>query len=250
MNKFGRFLILFLFLLAVVGGFFGVRLMIDTKRADEQASQTISESISSSTNSSSLVGDNTSGNNIGDIRLPTATTTTPSDWKTYTNNSLGYSISYPGNLVLYDRSKLVTSTSSGNINLTFPKDIFFHWPLQDDAVITLTVGVTCTDMVVPSQPQTSTTTFSINGYSFTARVGDDAGAGNRYREIAYDTEGNGLCYHISLYDHGVNGAGFYVDGQALIQKYDSQHDVDMKAVIDIFNSIVNSFRLQPVPVVQ
>ena len=205
--------------------------------------------MSSSTGDTILSGAG-SINNIGGISIPTATTTTPSNWKLYTNSSLGFSISYPKNLVLYDRSKSSTTSSLGSVTLTFPKDIYFHWPLQDDVVITLTVGATCNDMVVPAQPRTSTTTFSINGYSFATRSGDDAGAGNHYREVAYDTEGNGLCYHVSLYDHGVNGAGFYVDGQALIQKYDSQHALDMKAVVDIFNSITNSFRLQTIGVVQ
>ncbi len=241
MNKFGRFLILFLLLLAVIGagGYFGVRYLITTKKADEQATKTISETMASSTDGTDLAYK---------LDLPTATTTVPSGWKNYTNTKLGYSISYPSNLLFSAPS--ASSASPDTLTLTFPKDAYFHWPLQDDVVLRLTASSSCPDVIVPTGPFTAETSFSANGYSFAVTENDDAGAGNRYQEVIYETQGNGMCYHLSLYNHGVNGAGFYVDGQALIQKYDSQHDVDLKAVISVFNSIVTSLRLQSANVLQ
>ena len=211
--------------------------MILNKRTNEQAAQTISASLATTTASST----NQTDSNYT-IDLPRATTTTPTTWKTYTNTQLGYSISYPRNLIL--------SAASDTLTLSFPKEIYFHWPLLDDVTLKITASSTCPDMMVPTGPFTATTTFSLNGYSFNVTEGDDAGAGNRYQEIAYDTFGNNACYHISMFDHGVNGAGFYVEGQALIQKYDNQHDTDMQAVISILNSATNSFRLQAIDVVQ
>lgn len=249
MNRFGTFLIVFFFLLAAVGIVFSVRHMIITKRVNEQATQTISESLATSTTDATDQVDLSYK-----LDLPTATTTVPTTWKNYTNSRLGYSISYPSNLIL--SAPVVTSSSSSSsptsntLTLAFPKERYFHWPLQDEVILRITASSTCPEMIVPASPFVSTTTFSINGYSFTATVGDDAAAGNHYQEIAYDTHVNDICYHISLYDHGVNGAGFYVDGQALIQKYDDQHDVDMRAVIAILNSITSSLRLQSTGMVQ
>ncbi len=237
MKKFGVILIFVVIILVVIGGYFGVQSMIATKRSNEQVTQTISETMGSSTDITSVQSD--SGYKLD---LPNATTTTPGNWKNYTNAKLGFSLSYPSNLV--------KSVSGDTLTLTFPKEIYFHWPLQDDVVLRVTASSSCPDTIVPESQFTATTTFSSNGYSFTVTEGDDAGAGNRYQEIVYETHGNGLCYHMSLYNHGVNGAGFYVEGQALIQKYDNQHDIDVKAVIATLNSITNSFRLQAIDVVQ
>ncbi len=224
-----------LLILAIIAGYFVVRTMIATKKSNEQLSQTISESGSI----------DQAGSDYGyKLDLPNATTTTPSSWKNYTNTKYGYSISYPQNLILS------SPVLSNKAVFTFPSDRYFHWPLQDDVVLSITASSSCPDMIVPTGPFTATTTFSLNGYAFDVISGDDAAAGNRYQEIAYDTYVNNLCYRISLYNHGVNGAGFYVDGQALIQKYDDQHDIDINAVISIMNSMTNSFRLQTVGVLQ
>ena len=64
----------------------------------------------------------------------------------------------------------------------------------------------------------------LNGYSFTRIEGGDVAAGNIYRELAYDTQANGVCFHIDILDHGANGAGLYVGDQSLIAKYDATHD--------------------------
>ena len=238
MNKLGRFLILILILLIIIGGYFVLHSMIATKKANEQVSQTISESMGSTTDATS----SDLSQATYKLDLPTATTTTPDNWKTYTNAKLGYSISYPANLLVSSPSNILT--------LAFPADLYFHWPLQDTVIFRLTASTTCPDSLVPTGPFTATTTFSMNGYAFIASEGDDAAAGNRYQEVIYETLGNGRCYHMSLFDHGTNGAGFYVEGQALIQKYDDQHDTDMSAVISILNSMANSFRLQSTGVIQ
>jgi len=241
MNRSGGFStisLLVILLVVLAAGYFGLHSMIVTKRNNEQVTQTISESVATST-------DQVVSNTGYKLSLPTATTTTPSDWKYYTNKKLGYSISYPTNLILS-----ASSQDQDKVTFSFPTERYFHWPLQDDVVVSITASSSCPDMIVPVGPFTATTTFSLNGLSFDVTKGDDAAAGNRYQEIAYDTYVNNICYRIDLYDHGTNGAGFYVDGQALIQKYDNQHEVDLTAVISVLNSITNSFRLQPVDVLQ
>jgi hypothetical protein len=142
------------------------------------------------------------------------------------------------------------ASSSNTITFTFPKDLYFHWPLQDEAILRITASTSCADVLLQAGPFTSTGSFSLNGYAYIANVSEDAAAGNRYQEIIYETTVNDICYHISLYNHGVNGAGFYVEGEALIQKYDNQHDKDIKAVISILNSITSSLRVQAKNVVQ
>ncbi len=241
MNKFVRFLIIVILILAAIGVFFGVQTMIATKRSNEQATQTISESLATST-----VDGTGQSDNIYKLDLPTATTTAPTTWKNYTSNRLGLSIAYPSNLVLSPPS----ASSSNVLTLDFPKEVYFHWPLQDEVVLSISASQSCPPMLIPAGPFVSTTTFSLNGYSFTAIAGDDAAAGNRYQEIVYETHANDTCYHISLFDHGVNGAGFYVEGQALIKKYDDQHEKDMAVIISILNSITSSLRLQSKNVVQ
>ncbi len=158
-----------------------------------------------------------------------------SAWKTYSNPTLGFSVKYPVNMVL-----------NGDVSsktFAFPKSAF-HWPLQDDAKVTIIASSTCPALFVDGGgPAAGTSTFMLNGYTFNRTENHDAAAGNLYNEIAYDTTVNGMCYRIDFFDHGANGAGLYVGDPALIAQYDAQHAADMAAVLDIFNAMTESFEV-------
>lgn len=165
---------------------------------------------------------------------PASSTIDTSSWHIYQNIQLHYFLQYPSDFSVND--------SGGQTVFVIPPASYFHWPLLDTAKVTVTVASTCPDLVggalsIPAGK------FQVGGYTFIRRVGSDAAAGNLYTEIAYDTVADGLCYHISFFDHGTNGAGFYVSDQALIDRYDAQHTSDMTAVLHIFDGMVSSFRL-------
>ena len=225
-------LILVILALIITGLYFGIRSLVNTKRQNEQVSQTISEQLASTSPNSD--GDTNQNDLINN--LPTSTTTVPTSWTSH--NIAQFSISYSPDLVVSNSS----DASSTIIVLAFPKDNYFHWPLQDDARITITASSSCVETTVPQNPSTATTTFSLNGYSFIATQGNDVAAGNLYHEILYTTEANGQCYSFSFFDHGSNGAGLYVDDPVLIRKYDSQHSNDYSQAIGAFDSIVTSFK--------
>ncbi len=159
-------------------------------------------------------------------------------WPMYVDNELGYSIEYP--------SGFLPGAHEGVFTLAVPKGTYFHWPLQDDVKITILASSSC-PKVIEGAASSSPISYSLNGRKFTRTIGTDVGAGNRYLEIADDTKANGVCYHISLLDHGTNGAGFYVDDPSLIQKYDAQRDADLAAVVSIFNAMVSSLRILASP---
>ena len=156
---------------------------------------------------------------------PTASTVDMSSWSVYSSKDLGFSVQYPQNLVM-------DTNTPGVLTLSVSKDTYFHWPLLDDVKITVTATSSCPTVAVP-----------VNGYNFSRIEGSDVGAGNIYREMAFDVTSNSKCYHLDLFDHGTNGAGFYVGDQSLITKYDAQHQADLNVVLGIFMGVVNSFRL-------
>ncbi len=232
-----RFILIIIILTLIVAGlYFGIRSLVNTKRQNEQVSQTISEQLATSSANSA----NNGGQNELENLIPTSTTTVPTSWGSHNfgQPSTQFNISYPPNLIVSNNS----DASSTIIVLAFPKENYFHWPLQDDVRITITVSSSCADPMVPQNPSTATTTFSSNGYSFTAIHGNDVAAGNLYHEILYTTEVNNQCYSFSFFDHGSNGAGLYVDDPVLIQKYDSQHSADYSQAVSVFDSIVTSFK--------
>jgi len=239
---FKRFFLTIIILALLIGGlYFATRTLINSKRQGEQVSQTISEQIA--TSSTDQGGQEGSGENI-----PNSTTVVPSSWLTHSfsqqgsdrqsSSTMSFSITYPSDLVANN----ISNASSSEIVLAFPKEKYFHWPLQDDARITITASSSCVDLTIPKSPEIATSTFSLNGYSYSVMRGGDVGAGNLYHEVLYTTEVNNQCYSFSFFDHGSNGAGLYVDDQALIQRYDSQHSTDFSQAMSIFNAIIASFR--------
>jgi len=158
-----------------------------------------------------------------------------SSWSVYSSKDLGFSVQYPQNLVM-------DTNTPGVLTLSVSKDIYFHWPLLDDVKITITSTSSC-PVISTNNPDTRSTLVPVNGYNFTRVEGSDVGAGNLYREMAFDVTSKGTCYHLDLFDHGTNGAGFYVGDQDLIAKYDAQHQTDLDAVLGVFMGVVNSFRI-------
>jgi hypothetical protein len=43
---------------------------------------------------------------------------------------------------------------------------------------------------------------------------------------------------------GTNGAGFYVDDQSLIKKYDNQHKSDLDQVMSVIYGILGNFEIK------
>ena len=166
---------------------------------------------------------------------PASSNLDTSSWSMYSNKELGFSVQYPKGLV-------ADTSNPSTLTLGFSKDTYFHWPLLDDAKITVTATSSC-PVIEMNNPDIKPVAVSVNGYNFKRIEGSDAAAGNLYREMAFDVVSNNTCYHLDLFDHGANGAGLYVEDQALISKYDAQHQSDLDGVLGIFMGVVNSFRL-------
>ncbi|MDD5165643.1 MAG: hypothetical protein PHG25_03900, partial [Candidatus Pacebacteria bacterium] len=157
---------------------------------------------------------------------PASSTISTNAWKTYTNNELGFSVKYPKDLVL-------NADFPGSLILAVPKDKYFHWPLLDDTKITVTASSSCPSFVSGFAPD-NVASVSVDDIVFVRSESADVAAGNVYRELAYDMMSNGLCYRLSLFDHGANGAGLYVSGQALVSQYDAQHQADIDKLVSVF----------------
>ncbi len=157
-----------------------------------------------------------------------------SKWKTYKNDELGYSISYPEDLIVnYDESKLI---------LVFPAKNYFHWPLLDEVKLSLIATSSCIT------GNASTTELSINDRTYTVESDlVDVAMGSRWHESVYSIDREGTCYKITTSIRGTNGAGFYVDDQILIKKYDNQHDIDSSLVNSIIWAILGTFEKLKIP---
>jgi hypothetical protein len=168
---------------------------------------------------------------------PASSTVDVSSWHIYNNDSLGYFIQYPPDLLV--------NASGDSVSFVFPPNSYFHWPLLDDAQVTITASPACPD-IASSAPLPGTegapSQSDIGSLAFTRHAGIDAAAGSLYTEIAYDTTEGGTCYHLDFSDHGTDGAGFYVDDQSLIARYDAQHSADLAAALQAFDAMVGSFR--------
>jgi len=206
----------------------------DQSNASSTAPAGISPAFYQSTTTPDISADPNSSNSNGSIPFLASTTVSTASWTAFTDKADGYSFKHPADLS--------QNVLNGGAVFSFPKNSYFHWPLLDDAKVTVTVSPACpkiTDAAVDQSP----VSFAMNGYQFTRTIGSDVGAGQLYTEVAYDTHANGNCYHIDFLDHATDGAGFYVDDASLIAKYDAQHVSDLTSAISIFNGIINSFRI-------
>jgi len=162
-----------------------------------------------------------------------------SSWKAYSNNELGFGLKYPTDLIVDD--------SGAALKLTFPKGSYFHWPLEDDAKLTVSASSSCAKNSVGENLNSQPTTLDIGGQSFIVTQGADAAAGNIYGETVYSIHGNNVCYSLIFDTHGANGAGLYVDDPALIKQYDGQHATDLASIKNIVYSIAGSFQILSTP---
>jgi len=173
------------------------------------------------------------------IQFVTPTVDT-SSWKSYANNELGFSLKYPSDIIMNDGGQ--------SLLLAFPKETYFHWPLQDDVKITVVASTTCAGSVKSINfGDISTSTITIALQTFNVTAGTDIGAGNIYKEIIYDIPGNSICYSLILNSHGANGSGLYVNDPALIKKYDDQHTAENASLMDSVYGILGNFKVISTP---
>lgn len=152
------------------------------------------------------------------------------NWKIYDNQELGYSIKYPGDLIVnYDTLSLI---------LAFPKDKYFNWPLLDDVKLTLVSTSTC------SLVTASSSEITVNDIKYKVSRSNDAAMGTVYKKDSYEIYGNNACYIITMDSKGTNGSGFYVDDPSLIKKYDNQHKLDLDKVMSVVYGILGSFEIK------
>ena len=171
---------------------------------------------------------------LSSIPFPASTTVNTASWAIFVDNADGYSFEHPADMT--------QNILNGSAVFSFPKNAYFHWPMLDDAKVSVTVAPSCPKITAVAAGQ-APVQFALNGYQFTRTIGSDVGAGQLYTEVAYDTQANGNCYHIDFLDHATNGAGFYVDDASLIAKYNAEHVADLVSAVAAFNGIVGSFHI-------
>lgn len=154
------------------------------------------------------------------------------NWIKYKNSELGYSISYPDDLIVnFDDSILI---------LVFPKKTYFSWPLQDDVKVVVNATSTCSS-------NQNDKTILINDKSYILENDSvDVGAGFVMKEMIFRLKQNDSCYKLVVNIKGANGAGFYVDDPALIKKYDTEHQINFDKVANIIYGIVWSFNFEEI----
>src|ERR1035437_4933473 len=185
---------------------------------------------------------------------PTASSTTPtsststssidtSTWKTSSNTQPPFSIRYPSNLV-FSTSTIPAIDGPYLLALQFPKDIYFSTVLKDEAYVIVTASSSCPAVGQGGRVGYPTPTFiSVNGMTFVKNEVNDVAAGNRYLTITYDTIQSGLCYRITFFNHGANGAGLYLGDQAAAKIADTTHDVELSNIEAIVGAMVGTFSL-------
>jgi hypothetical protein len=84
-------------------------------------------------------------------------------------------------------------------------------------------------------------TLNINGITFIENTINDAAAGNRYLTITYDTTTNNLCYRITFFNHGANGAALYLGDQEAAKIADTTHAAELSNIEAIVTAMVGTF---------
>lgn len=175
---------------------------------------------------------------LANIPLPTTVKVDTSNWPIHLDKVAGYSIEYPANMI---------ESSLGSVfGLAFPKNVYFRWPLQDDAKVSVSASPKCPALTVSAQ-RYPFSEFDLNNLRWKRTIAAEGAAGTVYVEVAYETLHDGRCYQISYLSRGATSAGLYVDNATLAKKYDIQHDADFAAVMDILNGMVASLRLLATP---
>ena len=195
--------------------------------------------MNSSSTATSTVQGQTAGSTDGASSTLTAATIDTSSWEEYSNAQPAFRIEYPADLVL-STSTIPTIDGPYLLELQFPKDIYFSTVLKDEAYVIVTASSTCP--VVSNSPiDRGPQTINVNGMSFTENEAGDVGAGNIYHTITYDTVAKGLCYRITLFDHGANGAGLYLSDPVAIQAADVTHDAELSKIEAVVLAMIDNF---------
>ena len=164
-----------------------------------------------------------------------------STWKTYSNTQPPFSIEYPANLS-FSTSTIPTIDGPYLLALQFPKDIYFSTVLKDEADVIVTASSTCSAVEQGGRVGYPTSTsISVNGMTFVKNEVNDVAAGNRYLVITYDTIQSGLCYRITFFNHGANGAALYLGGEAAAKIADTTHDAELSKIEAIIMTMVGTF---------
>lgn len=168
------------------------------------------------------------------VPLPGSTTIDTTSWPIYIDPERRFSVEHPKNVI--------ENYSNGVVTFTFQKNLYFTWPLLDDAKVTISVEPKCPQVIKGGVTGNGIIQeFELNGMVVKRTIGEDVGAGNRYLEISYDMMKSGFCYHLSFLDHGANGSGLYVDSASLIKRYDAEHDKAMQEIFKVLNGMVSNF---------
>jgi hypothetical protein len=164
-----------------------------------------------------------------------------SAWKTYSNQQPPFSIKYPANLA-FSTSTIPTIDGPYLLALQFPKDIYFSTVLKDEADVIVTASSTC-PAVEHGPINHGPETLVLGGKTFIENQISDVAAGNRYLTITYDTIANNLCYRMTFFNHGANGAGLYLSGTDTINAADATHDAELSSIKAIVTAMVGTFSL-------
>jgi len=164
-----------------------------------------------------------------------------STWRSYSNTQPLFSIKYPSDLA-FSTDTIPTVDGPYLLDLQFPKDIYFSTVLKDETYVIVTASSTC-PAVEQGPIDQGPETLDMNGMTFTKNEINDVAAGNRYLTITYDTIANGLCYRITFFNHGANGAALYLGDQPAAKIADTTHDVELSNIEAIVGTMVGTFSL-------
>jgi hypothetical protein len=196
------------------------------------------DQIHAPTNPSATSSSTTQGETVSSTSTSSIDTST---WRSYSNTQPPFSIKYPADLV-FSTSTIPTIDGPYLLALQFPKDIYFSTVLKDEVDVIVTASSTCP--VVEQGPiNKGPETLNINGTTFIKNEINDVAAGNRYLVITYDTIQSGLCYRITFFNHGANGAGLYLGGEAAAKIADTTHDAELSNTEAIVTVMVSTFSL-------
>jgi membrane-bound inhibitor of C-type lysozyme len=174
-------------------------------------------------------------------------TNTPNGEKQFSDSAGTFVFMYPNTVTVsgagvgYTQSWMSNASTSGLILAKATLGKAFQ-PKTNFSEATLTVGTsadpsavaTCLTYNPTGGPATVPTKETINGTTYAVLHSSDAGAGNRYDTTSYRTLRNNQCYVVEYTIHSTN-IGNYDPSQGI-------KEFDAKAVTNIMNGIIQSFR--------
>ncbi len=164
-----------------------------------------------------------------------------STWETFSSFELGYSIARPADVPIVDTGDPTSLT------FDFPKT-YFSTVMKDDVTVAIYAAPTCEPVAVSNGPAGEIAeNVMVHGINFVRNTQDDAAAGNRYHTVTYDSTRNKVCYRITFFVHGANGAGLYISDPDQIKLVEATHDAELTYVTKIFDAMLASFTFIDTP---